>query len=724
MGSITIIKKEARDLLKAYAWILFIDHPAAGAVFLAATFWYPNVGISGLISAIVALLTVRFFKFTFRESGLHIFNAMLVGLSLGAFYQLDANLLFLIIVCGILTVFVTVMLMNLDLKLGTLPVLTTPFVLVAITTAFAAKSYGNLSQYLDVIIPVQIWFSEGIDAFFISLGSIFFTPHPLVGAFIFLAILWRSRYLALLCLTGFIVGFNIYTHFSATNHPELAIFNGFNFSLTAMALGAIYTVPGKVSFAIAIVGAAIAALITAAAQSFMALYGLPVMAIPFLLTTLTILSALSARQSLSPPWLRLENPDLPEHHYERARITKERIGDINSVPMLAPFFGSWQIYQGFNGRYTHQAPWQYALDFIMTEENKSYHDKGYVVEDYHCFGLPIVSPVYGKVVRTTHSLSDNIPGEVDVKNNWGNFILIRLQSGLYVLLAHLKKNSIKVNENDEVTPGQVIAACGNSGRSPQPHLHLQVQETAFLGSKTFPFHISSIILENPQQQEFKLVYRPKENDIIKPVEPTAELAAQLHLPVGRLLCYNFYTQDSKEPAPVQLSVTLSLLGEFRLQSDSGASIAFQEANGMLAFFDRTGPRDKLLDMWTLAMGITPFSNEIDQWNDSPSASLIPLSISNNFIYKALFPLGTGLQSTYNRSYNKTEKTWLQQGRHELKLGLSTITVETIAKLTPSKGCEYLELKFNDEYWTAKLHDIGQVADIGMPAWEVKRDEFR
>lgn len=717
------LRQEAIDLLKAYAWILFIDHPAVGAIFLVSTFWYPNVGISGLIAVIIAQLTVHFFKFTFRKSGLHIFNAMLVGLSLGAFYQLDGNLLLLIIICAVLTVFVTVMLMNLYLKLGTLPVLTTPFVLVAITTAFAANSYGNLSKYMDIIVPVHIWFGENIDAFFISLGSIFFTPHPLVGCFIFLAIFWRSRYLALLCVTGFIVGFSLYTHFSATNHPELAIFNGFNFSLTAMALGAIYTVPGKISFAIAIIGAAIAALITAAAQSFMALYGLPVMAIPFLLTTLTILSALSARQSLSPPWLRLNNPDLPERHYERARIATARMGNIDSVPMLAPFFGSWKVYQGFNGRHTHQPPWQYALDFIMTEENKSYQDKGYALEDYFCFGLPVVSPVYGKVVRTNNNLSDNIPGEVDVKNNWGNFILIQLQSGLYVLLAHLKKNSIKVSENDDISPGQVIAACGNSGRSPQPHLHMQVQKSASLGSETYPFHITSIVLEQEKQQEFKLTYRPEENDIIKPVDPSPELASPLHLPVGRLLSYYFYTGNSKEPTSIQLSVTLSLLGEFRLRSDSGANIAFQEANGMIAFFDRIGPPDQFLDMWALAMGITPFSDEIDQWNDSPSASLIPLSVLNNLIYKTLFPLGTGLRSIYSRNYNRTDKTWQQQGQHTLQLGINKITAETRAKLTPNKGCEFLELKIDDNYWTAELHDIGQVADIGMPAWEVKRDEY-
>jgi len=720
MISKELIKKEVRDLLKAYAWVLFVDHPAAGLAFLLVTFWYPNVGTAGLLAAVVASITVHFFKFTFRESGLHIFNAMLVGLSLGAFYQVDSNLILLIIICAILTVFVTVMLMNLNLKLGTLPVLTTPFVLVATTSAFAAKSYGNLSLYLNVMSPVRTWFGENIDAFFISLGSIFFTPHPLVGGIIFLAILWRSRYLALLSLAGFIVGYNIYTHFSATNHFELAIFNGFNFSLTAMALGAIYVVPGKVSFVLGIVGAAIAALITAAAQSFMALYGLPVMAIPFLLTTLTILSALSARQSLSPPWLRLENPDLPEHHFERARIAKTRIGNMNSVPLLAPFFGSWKIYQGFNGRYTHKPPWQYALDFIMTEENKSYQDNGFQLTDYYCYGLPVVSPVYGRVIRTTDNLADNVPGEVDINNNWGNFVLIQLQNGLYVLLAHLKQHSVKVSENDLITPGEVIAACGNSGRSPQPHLHLHVQKTALLGSETYPFHLTSIIFEKSEhQQEFKLILQPNENDIIKPADPSSELAAQLHLPVGRILCYQFHQPHSEEALTKKLQVTLTLLGEFRLESDSGASIAFQETNGMLALYDRQGPADHFLDMWILALGLTPFTSGVSAWRDAPSASLVPFSLIDKVLYKGQYPLGCGLQSEYDRNYNEDKKVWLQHGRHKLKLGVKSLLLETSANLTKERGCEFLELKYNSKTWSAELEDVGQVADIGLPAWDAQ-----
>ncbi|MDH5256673.1 MAG: urea transporter [Gammaproteobacteria bacterium] len=708
------IKTEVKQFLKAYAWILFLDHPLAGLTFLSITFWYPNIGICGLLAAITASISVHFFKFTFRESGIHIFNAMLVGLSLGAFYELDATLFLLTIISALLTVFTTVMIMNIAQKVGTLPVLTLPFVIVSITLGFAAKSYGNLSHYLQVKLTDHTWFSGPLDAFFTALGSIFFTPHPMVGAIIFTAILWRSRYLALLSVAGFIVGYNLYIHLSATTHTELAIFNGFNFSLTAMALGAIYTVPGITSFLIACIGSAIAAIITAAAQSFMALYGLPVMAIPFLLTTLTILSALGARQTLGPPWLKLESPGLPEKHFEQARLAKVRIGEVQSVPLLAPFFGTWHIYQGFNGEFTHQPPWQYALDFIVMEDGVSFDENGYVVEDYHCFGLPVVSPVYGQVVRVFDELPDNVPGEVDLKNNWGNFILIQLDSGLFVLLAHLKQHSIKVKENQRISPSEILGACGNTGRSPQPHLHLQVQRYAFLGSETYPFHLTNIITgSSKNKQQLKLIARPEKNDLVTPLEATAELAHPLHLPVGHLLCYRF-TDFGGNTIERKLLVTLSLLGEFRLKSDTGASTAFLETNGMLAFFDRKGPKDLFLDMWILAIGLTPFANDVTQWEDSPSASLMPFSRIEKTLYLILYPLGAGLESFYSRNKAEHKKQWSQHGTHTFRSILSKLTAETHCEISFDKGCEYLEMIYRGKKCSAILEDTGILSDTGIP----------
>ena len=56
-------------------------------------------------------------------------------------------------------------------------------------------------------------------------------------------------------------------------------------------------------------------------------------------------------------------------------------------------------------------------------------------------------------------------------------ILEQRDSGAYVVLAHLRRGSIQVREGASVVAGQQVAACGNSGNSTQPHLHLQVMSS-------------------------------------------------------------------------------------------------------------------------------------------------------------------------------------------------------------------------------------------------------
>jgi hypothetical protein len=59
----------------------------------------------------------------------------------------------------------------------------------------------------------------------------------------------------------------------------------------------------------------------------------------------------------------------------------------------------------------------------------------------------------------------------------GNHVVIRLRHPrAFVALAHLQAGSIDVAPGEEVTAGQRIAGCGNSGNSTQPHVHLQVMD--------------------------------------------------------------------------------------------------------------------------------------------------------------------------------------------------------------------------------------------------------
>jgi hypothetical protein len=539
----------------------------------------------------------------------------------------------------------------------------------------------------------------------------------MIGALLFAGILLRSRYLAFLCLTGFASGQLVFTILAVDPTPGLLEWTGFNFALTAMALGGIFTVPSPATFVFAVLGAGTSAVVTGALSQLLLVYSLPVMALPFLLTTLTSLAALRLRVSTSPPTLLLEHPGLPETNFERARLARTRLGSLGSVPLLAPFLGEWQVYQGFDGDHTHKDQWRFALDFHRLDDGRSFSGDGSTLEHYHCFGLPVLSPVYGLVTTIKESLPDNAPGELDLRNNWGNHVLIQTDSGLFVLLAHLRQFSIKVKEGERVTPNTPIASCGNSGRSPQPHLHLQVQRHSSLGGATVPFHlVSSIVRSGDKAPKYRLVAEVTEGSSVQRADENHQLATALQLPVGRTLKYRFTDSDGSATERT-MRVEVTLFGQYRLKTDRGASAAFEQRNGTLGFYDRHGPADPLLNLWLLALGLTPLSTLALSWDDAPPAQLLPLGLRARLGLAVRHPLGAGAASHYERAWSADGHIWSQAGTHELKIPGMSYQASTTAVISPEYGCLELNLNYRGTRIQAELLAIGQVADRGVPAWE-------
>ncbi|MCW8931139.1 MAG: urea transporter [Gammaproteobacteria bacterium] len=702
-----------KRILIAYSTILFCRNEKTGFLFFMATFVFPNAAFSGLLAAIIGSLTSRLFNFPNQSGELHIYNSLLVGLSLGIVYHFDFHLLSLIVLGFILSVLVTVTLSDVFWRLEHLPVLSFPFVIVALGCAFAAQGYGSLSHYLYPLAPYDYFINTEIDAFLTAMGSTFFIPDPRAGLLIFIGVVMTSRYLGLLAVCGYIVGHSLFQWLSGSPHNDLFLWSGFNFILTAMAIGGVFTVPGIRSFVLAMIGASLASLLTASIQSMMIIYGVPVLALPFLLTTLTVLMALKKRQSFSAPYLLLENPELPEVNYENSRLLSARGGAPGSIPLSVPFLDKWQVYQGFCGKYTHQYPWQYALDFIVVDNERSFSNDGKQLGDYYCYGLPVVSPCYGTVYKFDDSHHDNLPGEVDIKNNWGNYLLIQLNSGHFVLLAHLKKGSIKVFSGEHIVPGQVLAQCGNSGRSPQPHIHMHVQADQYLGSRTLPFHLFGVNCSKSDNRstQFYLSIIPSEKDTVSMILNDS-IAQTFHLPIGLSMNFNVTIND-QQAIEQQLKVELDLLGQFKLSGKNGSCASFVEETGLQAFFDRNKKEDKLLDIWLLALGLNPTGNEVVNWQDKPAASLFPLSVKDKFLFNVFHPLGGGIESQYRRI--KIDRGWLQQGKHTLQISpTKKKTVITEAVLELKTGCVSLLMHADDVRIEAKLIQKHSKADFGIP----------
>jgi murein DD-endopeptidase MepM/ murein hydrolase activator NlpD len=87
----------------------------------------------------------------------------------------------------------------------------------------------------------------------------------------------------------------------------------------------------------------------------------------------------------------------------------------------------------------------------------------------------VLAPCTGRVIGVHDGDADGSP--VDLASptaRAGNYALIRCGQ-FDILLAHFRKDSLRVATGDLVRPGQPIGTLGSSGASDLPHLHIHAQ---------------------------------------------------------------------------------------------------------------------------------------------------------------------------------------------------------------------------------------------------------
>lgn len=125
---------------------------------------------------------------------------------------------------------------------------------------------------------------------------------------------------------------------------------------------------------------------------------------------------------------------------------------------------------------------RWAYDFIAPQKGITSSR----LEDYGIFGVEVIAPASGTVISAKDSEADLLPGNDNFTSMAGNHIYIRLdETGTYLVLAHLKQESIKVKAGQHVEEGTVIARVGNSGNSSEPHLHIHHQRQDPAKTSTF-----------------------------------------------------------------------------------------------------------------------------------------------------------------------------------------------------------------------------------------------
>lgn len=113
--------------------------------------------------------------------------------------------------------------------------------------------------------------------------------------------------------------------------------------------------------------------------------------------------------------------------------------------------------------------------------------------DYPAFGQPVFAMVDGVVVKASdwrrdHRARSSMLGLLYLMVEGmirefggpgfivGNHVTIRMDDGRYAAVAHLQRGSVVVRVGDTVRRGSVIAKCGNSGNSSEPHVHAQIMD--------------------------------------------------------------------------------------------------------------------------------------------------------------------------------------------------------------------------------------------------------
>ena len=604
---------------------------------LAVSFFNPYAGLAGAVAALMAIAIANFtgLNKSSTQEGIYSYNALIIGMGMGAIYNFSTAFWLLLLVIVVFSVILSLLFQSLLGKYS-LPFLTIPFVLCFWLILLATKDFAALNFTFRNIYWLNDAYAMGHDklvrfimfmenmqlpplvsTFFRGLSSLYFQDNILAGMIIALGILINSRIIFSLIIVGFLTAY--YFNNIVMGHPEGMNYYliGGNFILVSVAVGGFFTVPSVNTYAWAIISVPITFLIVMGLGRITGQWNLPVFTMPFSITVLCLLYFFSLKAQKGKVVLTPLQLYTPEKNLYNYLSHSERLINNNSIRLQLPFIGKWMVSQGYNGTITHKGDWSKALDFIIVDnELKTYNQFAINPDNFYCYGKPVTAAADGFVQQVQDGIEDNEVGRINQKQNWGNSIVLKHAEGLYTKMSHLRKDSFKVKEGEYVKQGDIIAACGNSGRSPEPHLHFQVQTTPYIGSKTFAFPIAHYIKEKngvPERKEFST---PGETEFVYNISTSASLKKAFEFLPG----YNLLVQADGMKEGKWEVFTDAWNNTYLYCHNTKASAWFTRNESIFYFTAFEGDKNSLLYYFYLA------------------AYKILLSTSPEFITKDKFPL--------------------------------------------------------------------------------------
>ena len=607
------VKLVLEGIFNAYSEVFFSDNKVFGIILIAITFLDWPLGMAGMISVLVANGTASSLglnEYNIKR-GLYGFNALLAGLGLALYYEPGPILLVVILISALFSLFITVSLQGYLGNYG-LPYLSLPFIITLWIVILAGNDFVNLGlnergiYNLNVLysrggsglVSIYQWFenipfNNSLRIYFKSLAAILFQQSMFSGILIAFGLLWFSRIAFSLSLIGFYAAYFFYSFIGADFETLNYTYIGFNYILASVAIGGYFLIPSKTTYLWIILITPLLATLTISLSKIFAVWNLSIYALSFNIIVLLFLYVLKLRgyTNKKPVEVIIQN-NSPEKNFYAWQNETERFGNRSFVAVKLPFFGTWSVSQGHDGEYTHKGEWQHAWDFvIVNNKGLQYNNDGDYPEDYYCYGKAVIAPADGEVVQVVNNIPDNRIGDINTLDNWGNTVVIKHNDFLYSKLSHLKEGSVQVKEGERVKFGTIIGKCGNSGRSPYPHLHFQIQATPYIGSKTINHPIASYITEVNGEHKLNLYDIPEKDDKLSNIQPDELLSRAFHFIPGEKLQW----KSKDENIMADWEVMTSVYNKSYIHCQKTNSTAWFENDGALFYFTHfDGNRNSLL----------------------------------------------------------------------------------------------------------------------------------
>lgn len=653
------------------------------AIIILVTFFSPTIGLCGFLAVVLINVSAYIMGFNRDEikTGLFGFNALFLGLSLGYEFSFNSTFIILFITSILVLLLVTVWLKGL-FALNNLPFLSFPFIIAYWIVSLATSNFTNIQLDESHIYAINeiaksqssLWyqFVHSLDeislfpfalSFFKTLAGTFFQTSVLGGILIAFGLLYFSRIAFSLSVIGFYLAYYFYSIFGADINDLNYNLLGSNFIFIAIAIGCFFLIPNTYSYITVIILVPILLFVLLALGKVLSIFQLKAYSLSFSIVCTAFLFSLNQRWFHNYLHLATIQYFSAEKTIYKYLNSLQRFKNEHLYKLALPFSGEWNVSQGYNGKITHLGDWSKALDFVIVDSKSNTYRQpisareGFSRDNFYCYNKEIYAPYDGYVYDIINTVEDNDVGDVDTEHNWGNTIIINHLNGLFSQISHIKKDSFGVFVGQYVTKGTFLATCGNSGRSPEPHIHFQLQTVPTIGAPTLEYPIAYFIERKGTEKELKISEIPREGAFISNVQVNELLTVGFSFLPGQKIAF----KNDSNGVTISWEVFTDAYNRTYIYCKESSSYAYFVNDGVMLYFtDFEGDKSSVLFHFYLAA----YRQLLGYYENMPIGDNIPLIHFNQkwiqFFQDFVAPFYLFTKASHTSSFTHVDNVYAPQ----------------------------------------------------------------